>query len=119
MLANDEYIPVIAPIGVGKDGESYNINADTVASEIAVALKAEKLMTLTDVGGVLEKDENGEDLLGEDFSQKGSRGKGGRGRNGRGGKGGRGYKGSKDNRRKFDQPEESGQSAESSADAEE
>ena len=52
MLANDEYIPVVAPIGVGKDGESYNINADTVAAEIAAALKAEKLMTLTDVEGV-------------------------------------------------------------------
>jgi len=51
-LANDEYIPVVAPIGVGSDGESYNINADTVASEIAVALKAEKLITLTDVEGV-------------------------------------------------------------------
>ena len=37
MLANDEYIPVIAPIGVGEDGESYNINADTVAAEVAVA----------------------------------------------------------------------------------
>lgn len=63
MLANDEYIPVIAPIGVGKDGESYNINADTVASEVAAALKAEKLITLTDVAGVLEKDENGNDKL--------------------------------------------------------
>lgn len=63
MLANDEYIPVIAPIGVGKNGESYNINADTVASEVAVALKASKLMTLTDVGGVLEKDENGNDKI--------------------------------------------------------
>ena len=49
MLANDEYIPVIAPIGVGKDGESYNINADTVAAEVAVALGASKLITLTDV----------------------------------------------------------------------
>ena len=55
MLANDEYIPVIAPIGVGKDGESYNINADTVAAEVAVALGASKLITLTDVGGVLKK----------------------------------------------------------------
>jgi len=55
MLANDEYIPVIAPIGVGDNGESYNINADTVASEVAVALKASKLMILTDVGGVLEQ----------------------------------------------------------------
>ena len=63
MLTSDEYIPVIAPIGVGKDGESYNINADTVASEIAIALKAEKLMTLTDVGGVLEKGEDGEDHI--------------------------------------------------------
>ncbi len=52
MLANDEFIPVVAPIGVGTDGESYNINADTVASEIAAALGAEKLMTLTDVEGV-------------------------------------------------------------------
>lgn len=52
MLAGDEYIPVVAPIGIGKDGQSYNINADTVASEIAIALKAEKLITLTDVEGV-------------------------------------------------------------------
>ena len=56
MLAEDEYIPVIAPIGVGSDGESYNINADTVAAEVAVALKASKLITLTDVPGVLNKE---------------------------------------------------------------
>ena len=61
MLANDEYIPVVAPIGIGKDGESYNINADTVAGEIAAALHAEKLMTLTDVEGVKVKNEQGED----------------------------------------------------------
>lgn len=60
MLANDEYIPVVAPIGIGADGESYNINADTVAGEIAAALKAEKLMTLTDVPGVMREDEKGE-----------------------------------------------------------
>jgi acetylglutamate kinase len=54
MLANDEYIPVIAPIGVGAGGESYNINADTVAAEVAIALKASKLITLTDVPGVLD-----------------------------------------------------------------
>lgn len=41
LIAKDEYIPVVAPIGVGKDGQSYNINADTVAGEIAAALKAE------------------------------------------------------------------------------
>jgi acetylglutamate kinase len=52
LISNDEYIPVIAPIGVGSDGKSYNINADTVASEIAAALKAEKLMLLTDIAGV-------------------------------------------------------------------
>lgn len=52
ILASDEYIPVIAPIGIGKDGQSYNINADTVAGEIAIALKAEKLVMLTDVEGV-------------------------------------------------------------------
>lgn len=52
LLAKDEYIPVIAPIGVGKDGESYNINADTVAGEIASALRAEKLMFLTDIDGI-------------------------------------------------------------------
>jgi acetylglutamate kinase len=52
LMAKDEYIPVIAPIGVGKDGQSYNINADTVAGEVAIALKAEKLMLLTDVEGV-------------------------------------------------------------------
>ena len=62
-LANDEYIPVVAPIGIGPDGQSYNINADTVASEIAAALKAEKLMTLTDVEGVKVKNEKGEDVV--------------------------------------------------------
>lgn len=52
LISNDEYIPVIAPIGVGKDGRSYNINADTVAGEVAIAMKAEKLILLTDVEGV-------------------------------------------------------------------
>lgn len=52
LLASDEYIPVIAPIGIGPEGHSYNINADTVAGEVAVALKAEKLILLTDTEGV-------------------------------------------------------------------
>jgi len=56
-IAADEYIPVIAPIGAGKDGESYNINADTVAGDIAAALGAEKLMFLTDIDGI-RRDEN-------------------------------------------------------------
>ena len=51
LIAHD-YIPVVAPIGVGADGESYNINADYVAAEIAGALGAEKLLLLTDVEGV-------------------------------------------------------------------
>lgn len=63
MLSSDEYIPVVAPIGIGPDGESYNINADTVAGEIASALKAEKLMTLTDVPGVMRDLENGEKVV--------------------------------------------------------
>ncbi len=59
IMAKDEYIPVLAPIGIGSDGRSYNINADTVAGEVAVALKAEKLMLLTDVEGVkASKDSN-------------------------------------------------------------
>ena len=48
------FIPVIAPVGVGDKGETYNINADLVASEIAVALNAMRLMLLTDVPGVLD-----------------------------------------------------------------
>jgi len=47
------YIPVVAPIGVGGEGESYNINADLVAGELALALKADKLVLLTDVEGIL------------------------------------------------------------------
>ena len=57
-------IPIIAPIGIGADGASYNINADTVASRVAVALKAEKLMLLTNQPGVLDGD--GELLTGLD-----------------------------------------------------
>lgn len=51
-LLNQDYIPVIAPIGVGKDNESYNINADYVAAEVAGALQAEKLLLLTDIEGI-------------------------------------------------------------------
>ena len=48
------YIPVIAPIGVGVDGQTYNINADTMAGEVASAFQAEKLIMLTDTRGILE-----------------------------------------------------------------
>ncbi|HEX5361080.1 MAG TPA: acetylglutamate kinase [Fluviicoccus sp.] len=56
-MASD-FIPVIAPIGVGDDGESYNINADLVAGKVAEALKAEKLILLTNITGVLDKQKN-------------------------------------------------------------
>jgi len=61
-LTENEYIPVIAPIGFGEDGNTYNINADIVAGEIAAAVKAEKLMFLTDVDGV-RMDPNDEETL--------------------------------------------------------
>ncbi len=56
VLGNQGFIPVISPTGVGEQGESYNINADTVAGDIAAALKAEKLLFLTDVAGILDRD---------------------------------------------------------------
>ena len=55
-LSQADFIPVIAPVGVGEDGQAYNINADLVAGAIAGELAAEKLMLLTDVAGVKDKD---------------------------------------------------------------
>jgi acetylglutamate kinase len=55
-MLKSEIIPVIAPIGVGPKGETYNINADTVAGAVAGAIKAERLILLTDVEGVLDQD---------------------------------------------------------------
>ena len=74
MLDADKYIPVIAPIGVGIDGTTYNINADLVAGKIASELQAEKLILLTNTSGVLDKqgklltglDKNKIDTLKED-----------------------------------------------------
>ena len=57
-LERDGFIPVISPIGVGSKGEAFNINADYVASAIASALKAEKLILLTDVPGIKDKNDN-------------------------------------------------------------
>ncbi|CAI8811507.1 acetylglutamate kinase [Methylococcus capsulatus] len=56
MLVNGDFIPVIAPIGVGEDGCSYNINADLVAGKMAEVLKAEKLILLTNTQGILGRD---------------------------------------------------------------
>jgi acetylglutamate kinase len=61
-LENGGFIPVVAPIGVGENGESYNINADLVAGKLAEVLKAEKLVVLTNTPGVLDK--NGKLLTG-------------------------------------------------------
>ncbi|BBA68699.1 acetylglutamate kinase [Geobacter sulfurreducens] len=54
-LEHGKFIPVIAPVGVGEQGESYNVNADLVAGRVAGALRAEKLILLTDVAGVKDK----------------------------------------------------------------
>ena len=53
--AEHDYIPVVAPIGVSKEGQTYNVNADTVAGAMAGALKAKRMLLLTDVKGVLDK----------------------------------------------------------------
>ncbi len=58
LLYKDQWIPVIAPIGTDSEGNSYNVNADTVAAAVAAAVEAEKLILLTDVEGI--KDKNGE-----------------------------------------------------------
>ena len=58
VLDQQKFIPVIAPIGVGEDGHTYNINADSVAGKLAITLAAEKLMLLTNTPGVLDSDGN-------------------------------------------------------------
>lgn len=58
MLVSGDFIPVIAPIGVGDDGRSYNINADLVAGALAAKLQAEKLILLTNTPGLLDADGN-------------------------------------------------------------
>jgi acetylglutamate kinase len=58
MVIRGDFIPVIAPIGVGRDGQSYNINADLVAGKLAESLAAEKLILLTNTPGLLDKGGN-------------------------------------------------------------
>ncbi|MEX2327901.1 MAG: acetylglutamate kinase, partial [Pseudomonadales bacterium] len=67
MLVTSDIIPVIAPIGVGDDNTTYNINADLVAGKLAEELKAEKLILLTNVPGI--KDKNGELISSIDTNQ--------------------------------------------------
>jgi acetylglutamate kinase len=62
-LDREQFIPVIAPLGLGKDGHTYNVNADEAAGAIAGALKAEKLVFLTDVPGICKKKEDPKTLL--------------------------------------------------------
>ncbi len=57
MLVGQGYVPVISPIGIGEDGQSYNINADAVAAKVAAAIGAQKLIYLSDVAGVLKAGE--------------------------------------------------------------
>lgn len=65
-----KYVPVISPVGLGEDGEGYNINADAAAAEVAIAIKAEKLIYLTDVAGVLEGGELLSELSASDVRKK-------------------------------------------------
>ena len=62
MLLSQGYVPVISPIGIGEDGQSYNINADAVAAEIAMAVGAQKLIYLSDVAGIMKAGELVEEL---------------------------------------------------------
>ncbi|MDD2421118.1 MAG: acetylglutamate kinase [Heliobacteriaceae bacterium] len=62
-LVEQGYIPVIAPVGAGENGEAYNINADTVAGELAAALAADKLVLLTDVAGILRDQQDPDSLI--------------------------------------------------------
>jgi acetylglutamate kinase len=57
VLVGKEYVPVLSPVGLGEDGEGYMLDADDVAADVAVALKAEKLIFLTDVAGLLHQGE--------------------------------------------------------------
>jgi len=63
VLDKEGFIPVISSIGVGSDGQTYNINADSVAGEIAAALKAEKLIVLTDVRGIMRNQNDASSLM--------------------------------------------------------
>jgi acetylglutamate kinase len=70
VLLEKNYVPVISPVGLGEDGEGYNINADAAASEIAIAIKAEKLIYLTDVAGILENGELVSEITASEMKRK-------------------------------------------------
>ena len=60
---NNGYVPIISTVGVGEDGQSYNINADTAAARIASCLRAEKLILMTDIVGLLEDKDDDSTLI--------------------------------------------------------
>ncbi len=70
VLLDKRYVPVVSPVGLGEDGEGYNINADSAAAEIAVALKAEKLIYITDVAGILDKGELVSEMSASDLRER-------------------------------------------------
>jgi acetylglutamate kinase len=70
VLLDKKYVPVVSPVGMGEDGEGYNINADAAAAEIAIALRAEKLIYLTDVPGVLENGELVSEMTASELQRK-------------------------------------------------
>jgi acetylglutamate kinase len=70
MLLNQGYVPVISPVGIGEDGLSYNINADSVAAEVAGALGASKLIYLTDVPGIVRQGELVTNLTSQELSKE-------------------------------------------------
>jgi acetylglutamate kinase len=74
VLLEKKYVPVVSPMGMGEDGEGYNINADAAAAEIAVAVRAEKLIYLTDVAGILEKGELVSEISASELKHKIERG---------------------------------------------
>ena len=70
VLLGKGYVPVVSPVGLGEDGDGYNINADAAAAEIAIALRAEKLIYLTDVPGIMENDELVSEIGARDLEAK-------------------------------------------------
>ncbi|HWL88359.1 MAG TPA: bifunctional glutamate N-acetyltransferase/amino-acid acetyltransferase ArgJ [Polyangiaceae bacterium] len=70
LLLDQGYLPVISPVGLGQDGQSYNLNADTVAAGIAAAVRAEKLIYLSDVPGILENGELLSELTAAELREK-------------------------------------------------
>jgi acetylglutamate kinase len=70
VLLEKKYVPVVSPVGLGEDGEGYNINADAAAAEIAIALRAEKLIYLTDVPGILDNGELVSEMTASELSAR-------------------------------------------------